>query len=405
MSDEQDLNLSFSGCGFLGVYYLGVLSSMRDNAPALLKRLKRCGGASAGGITATVCLLDLDLNGFCEFFVRVAKRANTLTLGTLHPSYDVNGTLRRALEKNIPENAHKLASGRLHISVTRVSDLKNVVISEFSSKEELVEVILATCFVPFWSGIIPISIRGKYYVDGGVSDNLPQHFTGETITVSPFSGQCDICPKDVSSNDAHIDFMNTSMQVTLHNLYRVSRALFPPQQDVLFNIGLNGYRDTLTFLRTHYPHMLKKTALQPPPVPQHIPETRPRSDSSYGSEDEDTFSTTSENSDTDTDEEGATKLVLALYEANDTVKEAELWSCYFLRRLFSAVKLVAKPYVVLLRKIYHLVHNFIQVLPKVEKTGSIFLDQLLSMVYIMIHTYQDKHEVEWKKGQPMIIWD
>ena len=47
----------------------------------------------------------------------------------------------------------------------------------------------------------------------------------------------------------------------------------------------------------------------------------------------------------------------ALYEANDTVKEAELWSCYFMRRIFSAVKLVAKPYVVLLRKIYHLVHK------------------------------------------------
>ena len=69
----------------------------------------------------------------------------------------------------------------------------------------------------------------------------------------------------------------------------------------------------MTFSMVHLfqdPHMLSKTALQPPPVPQHIPETRPRSDSSYGSEDEDTFSTTSENSDTDTDEEGATKLVL-----------------------------------------------------------------------------------------------
>ena len=89
-------------------------------------------------------------------------------------------------------------------------------------------------------------------MDGGVTDNMPQQFTvGDTITISPFSGQCDICPKDVSSNDAHIDFMNTSIQVTLQNLYRVSTALFPPQHEVLFKIGVNGYRDTLTFLRMH----------------------------------------------------------------------------------------------------------------------------------------------------------
>lgn len=88
-------------------------------------------------------------------------------------------------------------------------------------------------------------------MDGGITDNLPQHFTGVTITVSPFSGQSDICPKDGSSNDAHIDFMNTSVQISLQNLYRMSKALFPPQQDALFKMCVNGYRDTLTFLRAH----------------------------------------------------------------------------------------------------------------------------------------------------------
>ncbi|XP_068673068.1 patatin-like phospholipase domain-containing protein 4 [Montipora foliosa] len=403
MSEEQDLNLSFAGCGFLGIYHLGVISCLRDNAPSLLRRVKCCGGASAGALNAMSLLLQFDISLLSEFFVRVVKRANTLTLGTLHPSYDINGTLWRALEENIPENAHKLVSGRLHISVTRVSDLKNVVISEFSSKEELVEALLATCFVPFWSGILPIVLRGKYYVDGGVTDNMPQQFTvGDTITISPFSGQCDICPKDVSSNDAHIDFMNTSIQVTLQNLYRVSTALFPPQHEVLFKIGVNGYRDTLTFLRMHYPDMLKKRECQPPSIPLHIPERRPRSDSTYSSGEEDLFSAASEDSDIDTDgQDGVSKFLLALYEARDTVTVAELWSCYFIRQIFRVVKLAVKPHAIFLRKIYHLVHNILQVLPKVEKTGSIFLDHLLSMIYMVIHTYQDKHEVQSKTNQPI----
>lgn len=67
------------------------------------------------------------------------------------------------------------------------------------------------------------------YVDGGISDNLPQYELKNTITVSPFSGESDICPRDISSTNIHeLRFTNTSIQFTLANLYRVSRALFPP---------------------------------------------------------------------------------------------------------------------------------------------------------------------------------
>ncbi|KAM8988495.1 omega-hydroxyceramide transacylase [Ara ararauna] len=40
----------------------------------------------------------------------------------------------------LPENSYQLASGRLHISLTRVVDGQNVMASEFSSKEELIQV-------------------------------------------------------------------------------------------------------------------------------------------------------------------------------------------------------------------------------------------------------------------------
>ena len=89
-------------------------------------------------------------------------------------------------------------------------------------------------------------------MDGGISDNLPQHFKeGETITVSPFSGESDICPRDTSSNDVHIELKNTSMQFTLPNFYRSSCALFPPHEDVMNDICRQGYRDTLRFLKEH----------------------------------------------------------------------------------------------------------------------------------------------------------
>lgn len=140
MEETKDLNLTFSGCGFLGIYHLGVVSCLKENAPALLKRVKCYGGASAGSFAAIALLLDLNVSDSAEFVIRLAKRANSLTLGPLHPSFNVVRTLRRSFERILPDNAHELASGRLHLSLTRVSDLKNVIVSEFFSKEDLIEV-------------------------------------------------------------------------------------------------------------------------------------------------------------------------------------------------------------------------------------------------------------------------
>ena len=135
--------MTFSGCGFLGLYHLGVVNCLRENAPDLLANIKCYGGASAGAFAATALALDLDLTDSTEFVLRIAKRAHSLTLGPLHPSFKLVETIRKTFERILPENAHELASGRLHISLTRLSDWKNVIVSEFHSKEELIEVSLA----------------------------------------------------------------------------------------------------------------------------------------------------------------------------------------------------------------------------------------------------------------------
>lgn len=421
MAEVQDLNLTFSGCGFLGIYHLGVVSCLKENAPALLKRVKCYGGASAGSFAAIALLLDLDVSDSAEFVIRLAKRANSLTLGPLHPSFNVVRTLRRSFERILPPNAHELASGRLHLSLTRISDLKNVIVSEFFSKEDLVEALIASSYVPFYSGFLPAKFRGKYYVDGGISDNLPQHFKeGETITVSPFSGESDICPKDSSSNDFHIELRNTSMQFTLQNLYRCSRAFFPPQPDVLFDMCKQGYRDTLRFVKQHYPETLKKVPVQRPSMSQYLHSSWSKSShgldkqqisvsslsayNSYSSGEGDAF-TSSESDETDNEysteleEQGESKLTIILHRTSEAVNEAELWSCFFIRRVFWVLKLAAKPCVISLKQISHLANIILESLPKVEKTGNEFLDELLSMVYMVIHTYQDKHQVQcWKKS-------
>ena len=53
------MNLSFAGCGFLGIYHVGVSACLRKYAPELL--VERIAGASAGALAAACLLCDADL--------------------------------------------------------------------------------------------------------------------------------------------------------------------------------------------------------------------------------------------------------------------------------------------------------------------------------------------------------
>ena len=74
--------------------------------------------------------------------LNVAMRARARALGPFHPSFDINRILYDLLMRTLPDDAHIRANGRFYISVTRVSDGKNVIINKFKSKEELIKVSL-----------------------------------------------------------------------------------------------------------------------------------------------------------------------------------------------------------------------------------------------------------------------
>lgn len=72
--------------------------------------------------------------------IEVAKEARKRNLGPLHPTFNLIKVLKSGLNRDLPSDAHVLASGRLCISLTKVSNGENVLVSEFSSKEELIQV-------------------------------------------------------------------------------------------------------------------------------------------------------------------------------------------------------------------------------------------------------------------------
>lgn len=140
MGEDRDFNLTFTGCGFLGIYHIGVMCCLKANAAGFLKRVKCFGGASCGAFAAVGLVVDLNISDVAESVIKLSNRAKSFSLGPLHPCFQIVETVRRAFEKMLPDNAHEMASGKLHISLTRVPDLKNVIVSQFFSKEDLIEV-------------------------------------------------------------------------------------------------------------------------------------------------------------------------------------------------------------------------------------------------------------------------
>ncbi|XP_063164337.1 patatin-like phospholipase domain-containing protein 2 [Candoia aspera] len=246
---EGGLSVSFAGCGFLGVYHIGAATCLQERAPRLLRDARHIYGASAGALAGAVLIGGGSLAQACADVLSLAKEARKRNLGPLHPSFNVMKIIRDGLYKNLPENSYQLLSGKLSISLTRVSDGENVLISDFNSKEEVVQALLCSSFVPIYCGLIPPSFRGVRYVDGGLSDNLPHYNLKSTITVSPFSGECDVCPKGNSANFHEMNLTNTSIQLSLGNMYRLIQALFPPEPQVLAELCEQGYSDALRFLK------------------------------------------------------------------------------------------------------------------------------------------------------------
>ena len=109
--------------------------------------------------------------------MRGCHRARRGVLGPLSPSFDPNTWLADILDRTLTDQIAREVSGRYHVSVTRVYDGSNMIINQFSNKEELKNVsyigdiassvdnvdwqaVLASCFIPVVSGLLPPRYRG-----------------------------------------------------------------------------------------------------------------------------------------------------------------------------------------------------------------------------------------------------
>ncbi|XP_027389243.1 patatin-like phospholipase domain-containing protein 4 isoform X6 [Bos indicus x Bos taurus] len=196
-------------------------------------------------------LLCAEVSQTCEcnkFTYDFAEEIRRQSFGALTPGYDFMARLRSGVESILPTNAHELAHGRLHVSITNTRTRRNCLVSSFPSREDLIKVLLASSFLPIYAGLKPVEYKGQRWVDGGFTNSLPVLPVGRTVTISPFSGRLDVCPQDKGRLHFYVSITNQEVLLSVANLVRLNRALFPPSRRTMESLYRRGFDDASRFL-------------------------------------------------------------------------------------------------------------------------------------------------------------
>jgi predicted acylesterase/phospholipase RssA len=150
------MNLSFAGCGFHGMYHIGVISCLQRHGKTIMKDVSGYGGASAGSLVAALLATSTPLEQGLKFTTELATKVRKYFLGALNPSFDLMQHLDDGLKRFLPQDAHKRASGKLYVSVSRFPQCENSIVSQFDSRDDLIQVNNVTDPVKFFIYVILI---------------------------------------------------------------------------------------------------------------------------------------------------------------------------------------------------------------------------------------------------------
>lgn len=247
------MNLSFSGCGLLAIYHLGVAKMLITHGHRFMMNVQRFGGASAGSLIASILAVrGCDLKAIedtISFAFKLARDVRHRPLGVLTPGTDLLVPVETFLTELLPENCHLIATDRLFVSITDSVTKKNMIVSTFTSKQELIQYLLASSYIPVLTGSKPVFINGRKYYDGGMTDNQPVFAGGRTVCVSPFDGGQEISPHDGHRRHRwYTSLHNQSLRVSLKNVVRCLHTFVPPSDRLLDAYKEQGMADARRFL-------------------------------------------------------------------------------------------------------------------------------------------------------------
>ena len=177
---ELVYSISFAGGGFRTISYVGMLIYLEKRSMIAVGQT-RFYGASLGALVACGMVLG-ETNPEARHRLICGMLEYVCEVHADWPSmWGICGiATRRVLEHALPEDVSTL-NGRLFVAVTCLTPFPHSqLVSDFKSKQDLIETLLASQFIPGWThGLLPAKLwRRGLALDGGIFDNIPTPAVG-----------------------------------------------------------------------------------------------------------------------------------------------------------------------------------------------------------------------------------
>ena len=141
---------SFAGCGFMGMYHVGIGMCLQEHAEDYLCKITKMYGASAGSIVSvshTCGVRAIEGYKFIrELHDHVYKHKLLGKFGAFHPSFDLMGHVRKFLDRVLPRDAHRKCRNKVGVSLTVLPSMTNWIVSDFNTRAELIQVCISYNF-------------------------------------------------------------------------------------------------------------------------------------------------------------------------------------------------------------------------------------------------------------------
>lgn len=250
----QNLSVAFSGSGWMAAYHFGAVSALadigfrcrnqefearlsKDNVPT---RNVTAVGTSGGAIAAAVLCTNGDSREIMKNMGELSRR----------PDFKKNMApmLKDLMLERLPPNAVDLCNERLYVTVSQLSPRKLLVVRNFSSREDIADAVVSSCYIPYYTGTKPTTMfRGRQAVDGGLFGGLMPHIGELRISPYPrriFRRKPVICLDNLWEDSDHYLKRSSETEAAarlllgtgLHRppLFKLLRwSLVPPHSDVL----------------------------------------------------------------------------------------------------------------------------------------------------------------------------
>lgn len=165
--------------------------------------------------------------------------------------------VERSLRKHLPHDAHLLCSNKLGLSLTQLLPFENKFVSSFNTRQDLIDAVVAGCHIPLWSGSSLPKFKGRRFIDGAYTDNIPsfkltpqeEAANVRQVAVTPFMDLVQVSPpSDNTRWELVFNVMGSGYCLNWSNLIRTKQAMIPHSPQTYRPYIIEGHRDMKNFV-------------------------------------------------------------------------------------------------------------------------------------------------------------